>query len=448
MLFLSCWSILVFICLNFAIYFADIQATSWDVTVCFDTANYSSIRVALNNKYVDISYQSKQKCFKPNFELNSGEKPSFIKVNPYNNYETIVGKPDHSEIYFGECKSDCYKKTKLGKWTHWNLEVIHSEMNNKYTQSFKIVPYGKDDIKFEKDSKTSNKSFILPMEMNTRSRIEIETTGKFWLETVVKLKNMETSNTYSCIYVLKQSIPYHECSLINNTVWKIELTFQSKLIGNIEEMKIFFRMTGSETNTLQALTLKKLAYLPTFSAFINIGNISMDEVEISFENNNKAIDISKIVMTRILTGEEYGCVNVHKTNSNEYSCKFLNKKEELQSNESYLLIKIVVGPLVVLILCLIMIFIVRKKVFRNSVNRGNTSKLQDVNENHYYSMQNTTPVCISKRNQELPSSQLKSQDLVEDGYCCMKNPSSVYINKPTQQPFYSDLEIHIYEELA
>ncbi|XP_029653976.2 uncharacterized protein LOC115227221, partial [Octopus sinensis] len=34
-------------------------------------------------------------------------------------------------------------------------------------------------------------------------------------------------------------------------------------------------------------------------------------------------------MTRLLTGEEYGCANIHKTNSPEYSCKLLHSKNWL-----------------------------------------------------------------------------------------------------------------------
>lgn len=79
-----------------------------------------------------------------------------------------------------------------------------------------------------------------------------------------------------------------------DSLWKIELTSQSKLTVNVKEIKLSYAVIGSETKSSQGVTLKKLAYLPTFSAFTNIGNISIGEVGISFERNSKSINISKV----------------------------------------------------------------------------------------------------------------------------------------------------------
>ncbi|XP_036363666.1 uncharacterized protein LOC115217841 [Octopus sinensis] len=322
-----CWCILVFVCLHFA----NIQATSWDVKVCYDVAYHSSVRITLNNDYKDLSYDSNQKCFYGNFELNSGDMPSFIKVDQNYGYKAHVENPDLPAKYVGNCSSACnYKKVNLEKWVRWNIAALFSEMNYFPDQFFKIKPDVIRYIKFRTNSRTSNTSFFLPKEMNTDSTIELSTIdhGKFWLDTIVTLKNMETSKIYSCLYLNYTSqIPFHECSLINDTVWKIELTSRQELIGDIKEVQMFVRVTGRETNISRSLMFKKLAYLPTFSAFTNIGNINIGEIEISFGNKNKYFDISKIVMTRILTGEEYGCANIDKTNSPEYSCKLLNSKD-------------------------------------------------------------------------------------------------------------------------
>ncbi|XP_029643495.2 uncharacterized protein LOC115217916 [Octopus sinensis] len=181
MVLLSCWSVLVFTLAHFT----NIQATRWDVTVCFAQAYYSSVHCNLNYEYKEISYKGYKNCFYTNFELNGGEEPSSFKVNLKYKYKAYVQNHDIPEMYFLRCSSSCSKKQKLEKWTQWNLEVISSEINDNYNYSFEIKPSGVKNINFGMNSKTSNKSFFLPREMNTRSRIEIETTGKFWSETVV-----------------------------------------------------------------------------------------------------------------------------------------------------------------------------------------------------------------------------------------------------------------------
>ncbi|CAI9731345.1 Hypothetical predicted protein [Octopus vulgaris] len=326
MLLNSCWCIFVFICLHFA----NIQATKWNVKVCFAKAYYSSVRIKLNNDYKDLSYNSKLRCFYSNFELKSGEKPSSIKVEKYYGYTAHVENTDLPVKYGGRCSSACnYKKVNLEKWVRWNIAVLFSEMNYFYPKSFQIKPDVTRYIRFRTNSRTSNISFFLPKEMNTNSTIELSSFdyGNFWLDTIVILKNMNTSKIYSCLYL---DHTFHECSLINDTVWKIELTSRQELVGDTKEVQMCVRVTGRETNISRSLMFKKLAYLPTFSAFTNIGNINIGEIEISFGNKNKSIDISKIAMTRMLPEEEYGCFNIDETNSPEYSCKLLNNKFDQQ----------------------------------------------------------------------------------------------------------------------
>eukprot|EP00106_Octopus_bimaculoides_P016476 XP_014783918.1 PREDICTED: uncharacterized protein LOC106879029 [Octopus bimaculoides] len=214
------------------------------------------------------------------------------------------------------------------QWTHWSIEVKLNKTYGNDEYSFEIEPFVKTNVVFRPNNKTSNKSFFLPMEMNERSRIKLLMKGKFWLDTDIKLKNMETSEIYSCIYLHDQFIQtsYHECSSANASVWKIELTSRPRLIRNITEIDVFLGVPGSETDSLHNLTLRKLAYLPTFADFTNIGNIRTSEADIHFNDTNKAFDIFKIVVTRVLTGEEYGCANLHKTIPAKYSCRLLQSK--------------------------------------------------------------------------------------------------------------------------
>ncbi|XP_052828175.1 uncharacterized protein LOC106873224 isoform X2 [Octopus bimaculoides] len=325
MLLLSCWSIIVFICLHFA----NTQVTIWSVTVCLTNYYRKSLQIILNERYKNVNWENQRKCFYTNFELNSGVKPSFIEINMNYYYGAYVENPYLPEMYGSSCSPKCFGKVNLKKWVHWNIAVLFSEINYFPYQSFKVTPDRKRYLKFREDSRTSNASFFLPMEMNTKSKIVLETKGQFWLEKIVILKNMKTSKIYSCLYLdhIYQTL-YHECSLTNDSVWKIELTSRQKLVEDKKKIWIFVGITGSETNFSRQLQFKKLAYLPTFSAFINFGNISIGETEISFVNKGKYFDIFKIAMTRMRAGEEYGCVNI-KTNSPEYSCKLLNSKNWL-----------------------------------------------------------------------------------------------------------------------
>ncbi|XP_052828121.1 uncharacterized protein LOC106873081 isoform X2 [Octopus bimaculoides] len=610
MLVLSFWSILFFVFLHFT----DVLTTMWNVEICFLQAYYYSAAVTLNNESKTLSSIKLQKCFNNNFELISREKPSFIEVNEYTGYKAVVQNKDLQKMYAFECQSQCVGKQKLEEWIHWNLEVIHSEINDSYDYSIEIRPYGENKIMFKTNSRTSNTSFFLPTKMNRKSRMELLTTGKFWPEKIVfvqnedlqetyavevlsncsenqkleewihwnlevihseindsydysiairpygenkimfktnsrtsntsfflptkmnrksriellttgkfwpektiRLKNLETSIIYSCSYILKQRTHYHECSQRNDLVWIIELTTHSKLISLITQVKIFVGVTSNGTNSSQGLTFRKLAYFPTFSAPTNIGTI---------------------VMTRILTGEEYGCVNIHKTIPAKYSCKLQKSKnwllkvispeeeerkffveiiqdklssfsrnltwkrftfygdgyimyfnlktyeddeitslklhffdkslriseisltknhpeykfktneerklqnssvteftritkekgEKIQSTKSchiMNIMKIVIGSLAVIISFLIIIITIlriRYNTLRNSINKVNTSTIQDVAEYDYFTMQTNTPVHISEPSQGL-SLQSNSLDIAE--YCLMQSPNSV-----------------------
>ncbi|CAI9731338.1 Hypothetical predicted protein [Octopus vulgaris] len=220
MLLNSCWCIFVFICLHFA----NIQATRWDVRICFGRAYFSSVYFTLKSKHKQIPYKSNQKCFYDNFELKSGEMPSFIKVDQYYGYKAHVENPDLPVKYGGSCRYSCQQKAvKLEKWVRWNIAVLFSEMKFSCRNSFNIKPDVTRYIKFRTNSRTSNTSFFLPKEMNTKPRIELLTTGIFWLDTIVTLKNMETSKIYSCLYLNYTSqIPYHECSLTNGAICPLD----------------------------------------------------------------------------------------------------------------------------------------------------------------------------------------------------------------------------------
>ncbi|CAI9731411.1 Hypothetical predicted protein [Octopus vulgaris] len=334
------------------------HATIWDVKACHTVVYRTSVRMILNKVFVrEVAASKDPKCFEITYKLNDEVKPSYIKLPYPQAYKAFVQNHHLHEMYVAKCQADCSTvDSELERWVHWNMSVIHSKTYDNYEYSFEIKPYDKNYLKFRANSKTTNAPFFLPTKMNTKSRLELSTTGKFWLDKTIKLKNMETFKIYSCIYLLKQSNPYHECSLRSDLEWKIELSSLSKLIQNIEEIKISVGVTGSGTNSSQSLTFKKLAYLPTFSAFTNIGKIGIGEAEIYFKDSNNSFDISKIVMTRIPTGEKYGCVNIHKTIPAKYSCKLLKKK--IHCNETNFSVKIVIGLSAVLMSFLIIIIII------------------------------------------------------------------------------------------
>ncbi|CAI9728740.1 Hypothetical predicted protein [Octopus vulgaris] len=127
------------------------------------------------------------------------------------------------------------------KGTHWSFVVKRDHAYGEYEFNLELEPYVKMDVVFRPNSKTSNKSFLLPTEMNTQSEIKLLTRGKFQLGTDITVKNMDTSEIYSCIYLQSPSTepPYHECLLVNDSVWRVELTSQPRLIRNTIEIKAF-----------------------------------------------------------------------------------------------------------------------------------------------------------------------------------------------------------------
>ncbi|CAI9731409.1 Hypothetical predicted protein [Octopus vulgaris] len=285
------------------IHFTNTHAIIWDVKACYPEVYRTSVFIIFNKGIKKAIAASKDpRCFETTFKLSITEKPRYIQLPHPIVYEAFVQNHYLQEMYVAKCQADCSTvHSELKRWVKWNVVVIHNKICDKYEYSFEIKPYGKHYLKFRANSKATNTSFFLPTEMNTKSRLELSTTGKFWLDKTIKLKNMETSKIYSCIYLLKQSNPYHECSLRSDLEWKIELSSLSKLIKNIEEIKISVGVTGSGTNSSQSLTFKKLAYLPTFSAFTNIRKIGIGEAEIYFKDSSKYFDIFKKAVANILT---------------------------------------------------------------------------------------------------------------------------------------------------
>ncbi|XP_014786079.1 uncharacterized protein LOC106880589 [Octopus bimaculoides] len=334
MLGLPFWSILVIIfpCLLFT------QATMWNMTLC-SLKEFNSVRISLDKvEYVNISSKKAQKCFNTEFELDNTTKPGFAEFDNSDVDGVSVQNDDLQEMYFGKCGKTFCNDTiiKLMKMVPWTIEVIRSEPNDDHNYSFESWFYGHTNITFRRNSRTSNTSFFIPMDWNQITRITFYGEGNFWLGTAVKLQNMDNYKIYSCIFIpyLFNVLYYHRCFLTNDSTWKIELSSQSKQIEDIRRMKLFVGMAGrksdsSLTRNQTLLKFQKLAYLPTISAVTNIPNISISEVEIDFKGTKKPFKISKIVMTKWLTGEEYGCVKLHNTNAWKYSCEVLKSKNWL-----------------------------------------------------------------------------------------------------------------------
>lgn len=70
--------------LFFSIYFSDIQATTWNVTLCIDESGYTSALITLSGKTEVITVNS-QRCSKTYFKLNT-RKPSLIKISWQDRY--------------------------------------------------------------------------------------------------------------------------------------------------------------------------------------------------------------------------------------------------------------------------------------------------------------------------------------------------------------------------
>ncbi|XP_014777949.2 uncharacterized protein LOC106874665 [Octopus bimaculoides] len=233
-------------------------------------------------------------------------------------------------MYYGKCYWDFCNETMitLRKVAHWTVEVTRSHIHDDFKGSFTTWHGELVNTKFGRNSRKSNVSFFLPTIFNYMSWLPFSAEGKFWLDKTVKMKNMETSEIYSCIFLNHLVIVHslHGCFLTNDSTWKIELTSQSKLARHLLIISASVGVTGSEKNTSQTVVFGKLAYRPTVSSFINIPNKSISEVKIVFNSTGKTFHLTKIIMTKILTGEEYGCVNIHRTNAEKYTCKVLKGK--------------------------------------------------------------------------------------------------------------------------
>ncbi|XP_036369687.1 uncharacterized protein LOC118768046 [Octopus sinensis] len=334
MLLLSYWSILVII----FPYLLLTQATMWNITLC-SYKKFNSVRISLDKvKYVNLTSEKDQKCFNTEFELDDATKPSFVEFDNINVDEASIENRDLQETYFGKCGKTFCNETiiTLIKMVQWTMEVIRSEPNDGHHYSFESWYYGHTNITFRRNSRTSNTSFLIPMDWNEITRITFYGKGNFWLDAAVKLQNMANYKIYSCIFIpyLFNVLDYHRCFLTNDSTWRIELTSRSKRIERAKQMKIFVGMGDSKSNSSQTrnqtrLAFQKLAHLPTISAVTNIPNVSISEVEIDFRSNKKPFNISKIVMTKVLTGEEYGCVNINRKNARKYSCEVLKSKNWL-----------------------------------------------------------------------------------------------------------------------
>ncbi|CAI9728742.1 Hypothetical predicted protein [Octopus vulgaris] len=241
----------------------------------------------------------------------------------------VIENKDLEEAYGVLCEAPCPgAKMTLSNWTHWTFEVQRNNAYGKYEFYIRLDPYVKQKVVFQPNSTTANKSFLLPTEMNTLSEIKLLTRGKFQLGTDIKVKNMDTSEIYSCIYLLDQlsQVPYHECKSINDSMWRVELTSRSRLIRDRVVLTVLLVVHGSGIHSLHQLRLKKLAYIPTFAEFALIGNLRMNEVLVYFNYPHEAFDIFQIVITNALTGKVYGCGNIFKPAASKYSCKLLGRK--------------------------------------------------------------------------------------------------------------------------
>uniref|UniRef100_A0A0L8I326 Uncharacterized protein n=1 Tax=Octopus bimaculoides TaxID=37653 RepID=A0A0L8I326_OCTBM len=326
MLVLSYWSI-SFLVLPHFLY---TQARKWDVQVCFTEVHSNPVHVTLNkDKYKNIPCANMEDCCKTEINLDNETRPQVIKVGPSFEFKAIVQNQDLQEVYGVLCQTPCSgSELTLANWTHWTIEVKREKAYGNYELFLELAPYVKIRVPFRENSKTSKKSFFLPMETYTPLKIKLLTKGKFNLDTDIKLKNMKTSETYSCIYLHTpfSHLSYHECLLVNASMWKVELTSQPRQISKIMLIKVTLGVYGSGRYSSHHVILRKLAYIPTLAGFTNIGNIRTNKADIYFNDTNNAFDILKLALTSILTGEEYGCTNLYKTVSAKYSCKLLQSK--------------------------------------------------------------------------------------------------------------------------
>ncbi|XP_036361597.1 uncharacterized protein LOC118764737 [Octopus sinensis] len=307
MLVLSYCSILFFVLPHFFY----TQARKWNVEICYTEAHKSSVHLILNgDTYTNITCPNEDNCFTTEIDLVNDTRPHSIDIRPSTEFQIVIENKDLEEAYGVLCEAPCPgAKMTLSNWTHWTFEVQRNNAYGKYEFYIRLDPYVKQKVVFQPNSTTANKSFLLPTEMNTLSEIKLLTRGKFQLGTDIKVKNMDTSEIYSCIYLLDQlsQVPYHECKSINDSMWRVELTSRSRLIRDRVVLTVLLVVHGSGIHSLHQLRLKKLAYIPTFAEFAIIGNLRMNEVLVYFNYPHEAFDIFQIVITNALTGKVYGC---------------------------------------------------------------------------------------------------------------------------------------------
>ncbi|XP_029656812.1 uncharacterized protein LOC115230828 [Octopus sinensis] len=323
MMLLLYWSILVIIFPQLII----TKATMWSVMLHFDS-KYKFVHISLDKvKYVNITSEKEQGNFNTEFELDNATKPSFVESDTGRIYWATVQNLDLQEKYHGHCPHTFCNKTMitLQKMARWTLEATRSDIHNN-NDSFYILGNGIDlNIKFKRNSRTSNASFFLAMESNKWSEISFFMRKRFLLDIKVKLKNMENSKIYSCVAT---EYPRLRCLLTNDSMWKIELTYQPMQIYREFIMSASIGVIGSEKNTSQTVKFRKLAYVHKLSSVINIPYKSISEVEIKSMSIYQSIHISKIVLTKMLTDEEYDCININRSNAGETNCKVRKGKYE------------------------------------------------------------------------------------------------------------------------
>ncbi|CAI9741502.1 Hypothetical predicted protein [Octopus vulgaris] len=324
MMLLLYWSILVIIFPQLII----TKATMWSVMLHFDR-KYKFVHISLDKvKYVNMTSEKEQQIFKTEFELDNATKPSFVESDTGRIYWATVQNLDLQEKYHGSCPHTYCNKTMitLQKMARWTVEATRSDIHNN-NDSFYISENGMNlNIKFKRNSRTSNASFFLPMEFNKMPEISIFMRRRFLFDKKVKLKNMENSKIYSCVVV---EYPMLRCLLTNDSTWKIELTYRPMQIYRESIMSVSIGVIGSEKNTSQTVKFRKLAYVRKLFSFINIPYKSISEVEIKSMSIYQPIHISKIVLTKILTDEEYGCININRSNAGETNCKVRKGKNWL-----------------------------------------------------------------------------------------------------------------------
>ncbi|XP_029651412.2 uncharacterized protein LOC115224696 [Octopus sinensis] len=369
MLLLPYWSIFLIISPHFI---GTHAATKWNIVLC-SRDEHNFVRISLDKiKYVNLTGGNGQKCFNTEFELDDATKPSYLEfkldvatrpslmllekdkvlqdflplydaaaplmnqlatVLTENINYALVQNRNLQEMYYGYYKWNSYNQTKTGleKMDRWTFEVTRSDINDDFKSSYRAAPHYYANFTFSKYSRTSNASFFLSLHWNELNWIAFFTEGEFGLEKKVKVQNMANNKIYSCMYTygIEPPGPAHICVWRNDSTWNIEMTYQSKYVNDYETIIFTLRVTGGERNSSVIVSLEESAYVSAFTNFFDIPNENINEIEIEFNGTKKPFDMTKVVMTKMLTGEEYGCVDIHWTNSMKCSCKVKKGKKWL-----------------------------------------------------------------------------------------------------------------------